>query len=173
MCKIPKSQKSKMAKNEKAKTPKNPAPKDRFAPRLFLPGNYTLKLPKLAYVDESGGEIKFTIDNKGRAVFKDQNSKTLSSVSENGFLQIQIGERTVPTPPPGGSFTPGSNRYNTSAQVSSTAFQTANTAFLVSGESPADALSAGPAAIKENAPLLLTLPDRIPESIKNELLRLK
>ncbi|WP_282459954.1 cell wall-binding repeat-containing protein, partial [Mycoplasmopsis arginini] len=81
----------------------------------------------------------------------------------------------------------GPDRYNTSALITQKAFPNTTliqsqldsksslpeTAFLVSGESPADALSAGPAAIKENAPLLLTLPDRIPESIKSELLRLK
>ncbi|WP_291057616.1 cell wall-binding repeat-containing protein [Herbiconiux sp.] len=45
-------------------------------------------------------------------------------------------------------------------------------AYIVTGTTFADALSAAPAAVKEKAPLLLTTPDALPASVKTELQRL-
>lgn len=57
----------------------------------------------------------------------------------------------------------GDNRYATAAEVARATFDDPSVVFVASGESFPDALSAGPAAIGEQAPMLLTRPTALPE----------
>jgi putative cell wall-binding protein len=67
----------------------------------------------------------------------------------------------------------GSDRFATSANISQLGFSSdTDTVFIVSGVNFPDALSAGPAAATLDAPVLLTMPDSLPASIKAELTRL-
>ncbi|NAZ74339.1 hypothetical protein GTQ99_02720 [Kineococcus sp. T13] len=77
--------------------------------------------------------------------------------------------------------TAGADRYETAALIAEASFQpsadpaetAASAVFITSGEAPADALSAGPAAAGLEAPLLLTRPDALPEATAVELQRLR
>jgi LAS superfamily LD-carboxypeptidase LdcB/putative cell wall-binding protein len=69
----------------------------------------------------------------------------------------------------------GADRYATSVAVSRMAFPTAGTVgtvYLVSGETYADGLSAGPAAVADGAAMLLTEADRLTPAVAAELTRL-
>lgn len=67
----------------------------------------------------------------------------------------------------------GATRYKTAAKISAAAFPDgADTVFIASGENYADALAGAPAAATQKAPVLLVLPDRIPEAVGIELARL-
>jgi secreted trypsin-like serine protease len=67
----------------------------------------------------------------------------------------------------------GADRYATSVVVSQKAFPSgANTVFLATGQSFPDALAAGPAAAKFDAPILLTRTDQLPAAVTAELQRL-
>ena len=67
----------------------------------------------------------------------------------------------------------GEDRYDTAVQVSRSAFDTGVPAvYLVSGTNFADALSAAPAAAFEGGPLLLTARESLPQTVKDELIRL-
>jgi putative cell wall-binding protein len=68
----------------------------------------------------------------------------------------------------------GVNRYATAAAISRDVFAPgASTAFVATGEGFADALAAGPAAIKMHAPLLLTRGSSLPSETATELERLR
>jgi putative cell wall-binding protein len=71
----------------------------------------------------------------------------------------------------------GADRYAVAIQVSNKAFPgaapTVPIAYIVTGEGYADALSAAPAAVKTNGPLLLTQSSWLPDSVVTELKRLK
>ena len=75
----------------------------------------------------------------------------------------------------------GADRYETAALIAQGSFQpsadpgksAASAVFITSGEAPADALSAGPAAASVDAPLLLTRPDTLPDATTSELQRLR
>jgi putative cell wall-binding protein len=61
------------------------------------------------------------------------------------------------------------DRYSESVAIAEKAYPDgADTVYLVTGTGYADALSAGPAAVKDHAPLLLTTPDSLPQSIADE-----
>ncbi|GAA0297591.1 cell wall-binding repeat-containing protein [Kineococcus aurantiacus] len=68
----------------------------------------------------------------------------------------------------------GEDRYETAAVVSRGSFQPSagSSVFVTSGEAPADALTAGPAAASLDAPLLLTRPGELPAATAEELDRL-
>jgi putative cell wall-binding protein len=68
----------------------------------------------------------------------------------------------------------GADRYETAAVISQGSFAPSpdSTVFVTSGEAPADALTAGPAAASLDAPLLLTRADTLPEATADELQRL-
>ena len=67
----------------------------------------------------------------------------------------------------------GSNRYTSSVEFSKAAYPDgAKTVILASGENTADALAAGPLAIKEDGPILLTA-KTLPGQVKAEIERLK
>jgi len=68
----------------------------------------------------------------------------------------------------------GKTRYETAVEVSKSVFAgEVGTAYVTGGLSFADAMVAGPAAIRDNGPLLLVHPDVIPTAVKAELARLK
>lgn len=67
----------------------------------------------------------------------------------------------------------GVDRYATSAAVAREGWPAgAKVVYLVTGEAYPDALSAGPAAARSDAPILLTRPGSLPEVIRQEILRL-
>lgn len=68
----------------------------------------------------------------------------------------------------------GEDRYETAAVISQGSFAptAGSSVFVTSGESPADALTAGPAAASLDGPLLLTRPGDLPEATTAELRRL-
>lgn len=68
----------------------------------------------------------------------------------------------------------GVDRYKTSAKISQRTFpHQIEKIVLASGENFADSLVAGSLANKENAPVLLTQKDNLPQVIKDEITRLK
>ncbi len=68
----------------------------------------------------------------------------------------------------------GVDRYKTSAKISQQTFPNhIKTVVLASGENFADSLIAGSLANKENAPVLLTQKEKLPQVIKDEITRLK
>ena len=67
----------------------------------------------------------------------------------------------------------GADRYETSAKISQRTFPNhIKTVILASGENFADSLVAGSLANKENAPVLLTQKEKLPQAIKDEVDRL-
>ena len=68
----------------------------------------------------------------------------------------------------------GSDRYGTAVAISQLQWKdgSANTVFLASGLSPADALALGASTLLQG-PLLLTPPDSLPSSVAAEISRLK
>ena len=76
--------------------------------------------------------------------------------------------------PDGVSRLAGADRYDTAAVISRSAFPgTAATAYVVSGLGPVDAMSAGPAAARDGAPLLLTTASVLAGATRLELIRLQ
>ncbi len=67
----------------------------------------------------------------------------------------------------------GADRYATSVAVSRATPARNEVVFLVSGVKFPDALAAAPVAARERAHLLLTHPDRVPDSVMRELARLE
>jgi putative cell wall-binding protein len=68
----------------------------------------------------------------------------------------------------------GSDRYDVAVAISQRAFAgQSNVVYVATGTNYPDALSAAPAAVKEGGPLLLTRPGDIPDSVRDEILRLK
>lgn len=66
----------------------------------------------------------------------------------------------------------GTNRYETAVEISRASYLKANTVLLATGINFPDALSAGPLAIQENAPILLTETSSIPQATLDEIKRL-
>jgi putative cell wall-binding protein len=68
----------------------------------------------------------------------------------------------------------GADRYETAMNVSKSHWTagSADTVWIVTGENYPDALSAGPAAIAGNDPILLTQGNTLPDAVKNEIVRL-
>ena len=68
----------------------------------------------------------------------------------------------------------GTDRYETAAAVSAATFVPGvAAAFVATGESFPDALSAGPAAIRNRGPVLLTTRGSLPQVVRDELARLQ
>lgn len=67
----------------------------------------------------------------------------------------------------------GEDRYETSARIAQAGWDSSDFALLASGENFPDALCAAPLAAKYGAPILLTSKNRLEDSTKDELLRLK
>jgi putative cell wall-binding protein len=76
-------------------------------------------------------------------------------------------------PAPTTSRLAGSNRFETAAAIADSTFSAPVSAvFLSSGLAFPDALSAGPAAVRQHGPVLLTKPRRLPAATADELQRL-
>ncbi|MBZ4666188.1 cell wall-binding repeat-containing protein [Mahella sp.] len=67
----------------------------------------------------------------------------------------------------------GADRYGTSAAISKSGWQTADTVVIALGDDFPDGLTGGPLAYKLDAPLLLTRKDKLPDAVKQEIARLK
>lgn len=67
----------------------------------------------------------------------------------------------------------GSNRYATAVEVSKVSYSAASTVIIATGINFPDALSAGPLAVQENAPILLTETNSMPQETLDEITRLK
>jgi len=68
----------------------------------------------------------------------------------------------------------GSDRYSTAVAISQAGYPTtARVVYLATGENYPDALSAAPAAAAHGGPLLLTVPTELPDSVRDEIIRLK
>jgi putative cell wall-binding protein len=68
----------------------------------------------------------------------------------------------------------GDDRYAVAVAISQAAFPgTAPVVYIATGANYPDALSAGPAAVKQGGPLLLTAPDALPSAVIAEIQRLK
>lgn len=67
----------------------------------------------------------------------------------------------------------GANRYETSVKVSQAGWSNAHNVVLARGDNFADALCAAPLAKQLNAPILLTAPNALDNSVKEEIKRLK
>lgn len=67
----------------------------------------------------------------------------------------------------------GADRYATAAAISKKHFGTATGVYVATGENYPDALAAVPAAAIKSAPVLLTRPLSLPDTTRNELVRLK
>ena len=65
----------------------------------------------------------------------------------------------------------GNDRYETSVAIAKSVFPSPEAVFLAAGTNYPDALSAGPAAAKQNGPVLLTASDSLPVSTAQELQR--
>lgn len=66
----------------------------------------------------------------------------------------------------------GANRFEVAANISKKGWNQASTVYLTNYTAFADALSASPLAYKNDAPILLTLKDRLSAETKNEISRL-
>jgi uncharacterized repeat protein (TIGR02543 family) len=66
----------------------------------------------------------------------------------------------------------GADRYETAVEISKAGYDSAGTAVLATGMNFPDALAAGPLAVQEGAPVLLTQTNSIPQSTLDELIRL-
>lgn len=68
----------------------------------------------------------------------------------------------------------GADRYATANAIGQQGFPThADTVFITTGTNYPDALSAAPAAISRDAPLLLTSPTSLPSSVRDEIIQLE
>lgn len=91
------------------------------------------------------------------------NTESTEKVEDGGIL---------PTPEVDNVFG-GSNRYETSVDVSINGWERADNVVLVSGTAIADGIAAAPLAGIKDAPILLTQKESIPQSVKDELKRLE
>ncbi len=66
----------------------------------------------------------------------------------------------------------GANRYSTAAVISKSSFDSSKTVILSSGSNFADALAGVPLAVMQNAPIILTTKDTIPDESLAEIKRL-
>lgn len=90
-----------------------------------------------------------------------------------GGISIHSTLTLVPAPKPTVDRVGGADRFAVAVAVSKESFPDgAGSAFLVTGANYPDALSAGPAAVHRDAPLLLTRGDSLPPEIATELTRL-
>ncbi len=67
----------------------------------------------------------------------------------------------------------GADRFETAAAVARSAYSTASTVYVSTGMNFPDALSGGPVAGRQGAPMLLVTPDSIPAATRKALLELR
>ncbi len=100
-------------------------------------------------------------------------SATIESITV-GCVTTPFGFELETLPAPTTDRLAGGDRYATAVEISKAGFADGepDTVFIATGTVFADALSAAPAAAELNAPLLLTIPTRIPDVVLAELNRL-
>ena len=85
------------------------------------------------------------------------------------FVHVTTGDLTMPVP----SRLAGDDRYETGVEISQQGFPDgADVVYVASGQKFPDGLAAAPAAARDDAPLLLTRPNAVPESVLEEIERL-
>lgn len=106
----------------------------------------------------------------GASKIQDARRISVSAGQKVSGLDVTLRPWTMPT----ATRLAGADRFETAAAMSRAAFSsTAKSAYLASGESWADALSAGPAASNDGGPLLLVRRDGLPPATSSELRRIK
>lgn len=94
---------------------------------------------------------------------------TYSGSTERTYVHVTSGEASVPVP----DRLAGATRYETAVEVSQHGYpEGADVVYVASGQQFPDGLAAAPAAARQDAPLLLTRPDALPESVVAEIERL-
>ncbi|MGL6104540.1 cell wall-binding repeat-containing protein [Romboutsia sp.] len=145
------------------------------------------KLQKAYLVDEEGntyglgdtipaGKYSVVFSKEEVGEFNIDDLQIIVTTTKNG---IDISEATdkvgmdgeLPTPVLDNVFG-GSNRYETSVDVSVNGWEKSDSVVLVSGNAIVDGISAAPLAGAKDAPILLTEQGKIPTSVKAEIERL-
>ncbi|MFB2580018.1 cell wall-binding repeat-containing protein [Herbiconiux sp. P15] len=98
----------------------------------------------------------------------------LTAVAAASYWTVaEVFAFTGPPAPPTVDRIGGADRYEVSVNTSKAGFPDGSeTAYVVSGEVFADALSAAPAAARDDAPILLTTASGLPDGVLEELVRL-
>lgn len=144
-------------------------------------GDYTAKQIPFATLSEAKWD---GVNVSAKAALTTEGARTLgrqySAGTEISPISFTLPKEIIPTPgPTPGPVTitenryAGENRYETSVKVSQQHGRVGKPLVLATGENYADALVAGPLADKLEGTLLLTLPDRLTDSAKAEIARLK
>lgn len=117
---------------------------------------------------DPNGNLLETIDTK----YFDQLKSDGSNLYGYGDETIYIFKESAVQPQKPTARIAGSNRFDTAIAISKEGWKTSDSFVLAtSGDFP-DALAGGPLAYKEDAPILLTRPDKIPYETKEEIKRL-
>ncbi|MFC4712899.1 cell wall-binding repeat-containing protein [Planococcus dechangensis] len=120
-------------------------------------------------VYDSKGNLLETIDTK----YFDQLKSDGSNLYGYGDETIYIFKESAAEPTKPTARISGTNRFDTAVAISKAGWKIADTVVLAtSGDFP-DALSGGPLAYQEDAPILLTRPEKLPHETKTEIERLK
>lgn len=119
-------------------------------------------------VYDSNGNLLETIDTK----YFDQLKSDGSNLYGYGDETIYIFKESTIQPQKPTARIAGSSRFDTAVAISKEGWKTADSFVLAtSGDFP-DALAGGPLAYQEDAPILLTRPDKLPNETKEEIKRL-
>lgn len=102
-----------------------------------------------------------------------QDGANTFTVGENEDVAGIDATLTTSGPPAAVGRIAGADRFQTSAQIAQLFTATGGVVYVANGMSYPDAVSATAAAARWDAPLLLTRRDFLPDSIRNEILRLK
>lgn len=114
-------------------------------------GAYSISIPKQSV----GKSVSLIAEDQ----FKNLSKETIVVVSK------YIGERPERLA--------GTNRYQTAIEISKRSWTTSDTVVLATGESFPDALTGGPLAYREKAPILLTKTMLLNQETEKEIIRLK
>lgn len=121
---------------------------------------------------ETSKTIKVTPDADKKVVIRAQAADGRSFSGGRLAEEFTLTYTDVPVEPTS-SRVAGSDRVATSVEISKKYFDAStDTVYITNGWSYADALTAGPAAAKDNAPLLLTEPTKLSQSVIDEIKRL-
>jgi putative cell wall-binding protein len=128
-------------------------------------------LPAGLALDSATGAISGTPQAAGTYTFSVKATNAIGTAQSADYkLTVSSGGPTTLTV----DRVSGSDRFDTAIQVSKKAFAagTADTVFVASGTSFADALAAGPVAAAKNGPVLLTAPGALSPGVAAEIRRL-
>jgi putative cell wall-binding protein len=144
----------------------------------------------LVETDTTEESVEISDDGSTATVIVGPPSRSREAQSPSGFAELTVlamsdftadDTETVwvtmplefPKPTPVVERVSGTDRYAGAAAISAAAYPDgSDVVYIAAGTAFPDALSAAPAAAHEGAPLLLTLPGRLPASIETEIARL-